>query len=239
MMVHENQDLQRDYFLKPVANGAIGHQYIIEYQTAIDELMKTSRSTKPADVLFSMRTIVMACKSVTTEVEDHEIKVGLAPEIQSQLYDIKKRFSNELSSLLSAAKVYAGGMGISPVSLLDAAAGNLTVTIVDLVKLLGMRPVSADSNNNGSKSMPPPASNHHHHHQHNNSNNMSSEKAMTPNQLSVSYEIYTQRKVDHIITPYYSNSSRLKRIILSPQYRTYWVHYDQAMAICTKLLLPS
>jgi hypothetical protein len=43
MIVHENQDLQKEYFLKPVTNGAIGHQFIIEYQTAIDELMKTSR----------------------------------------------------------------------------------------------------------------------------------------------------------------------------------------------------
>jgi hypothetical protein len=121
----------------------------------------------------------MACKSITTEVEDYEIKVGLSSEHQAQLYEIKKKFSTELSNLLSAAKVYAGGMGISPVSLLDAAAGNLTVTIVDLVKLLGMRPVSADNNgSNSSKSMPPPATNHHQY-------PTSSDKAMTPNQLSV------------------------------------------------------
>lgn len=39
----DHQDLSNDYFLKPNPDGAIGHQYIIEYQTAIDELMKTSR----------------------------------------------------------------------------------------------------------------------------------------------------------------------------------------------------
>lgn len=39
----DHQDLSKDYFLKPNPDGAIGHQYVIEYQTAIDELMKTSR----------------------------------------------------------------------------------------------------------------------------------------------------------------------------------------------------
>jgi hypothetical protein len=83
----------------------------------------------------------MACKSITTEVEDYEVKVGLSSANQQSLYDIKSRFSDELTNLLTAAKNYAGGAGISPVSLVDAAAGNLTSTIVDLVKLLGMRPI--------------------------------------------------------------------------------------------------
>lgn len=83
----------------------------------------------------------MACKSITTEVEDYEIKVGLTQQNQEALYEIKRRFTNELTSLLSATKSFSSGMGISPVSLLDASAGNLTETIVDLVKLLGMKPI--------------------------------------------------------------------------------------------------
>lgn len=39
----DHQDLSKEFFLKPTSQGAIGHQYIIEYQTAIDELMRTSR----------------------------------------------------------------------------------------------------------------------------------------------------------------------------------------------------
>lgn len=102
----------------------------------------------------------MACKAITTEVEDHELKVGLSPEDQTTLYDIKKRFSTELSNLLASAKYYAGGMGISPVSLVDAAAGNLTVTIVDLVKLLGMRPVNDNQHHHHSQPSKPPNKSH-------------------------------------------------------------------------------
>lgn len=39
----DHQDLSQEFFLKPNPKGAIGQQFIIEYQTAIDELMKTSR----------------------------------------------------------------------------------------------------------------------------------------------------------------------------------------------------
>lgn len=39
----DNEDLSREFFLKPNPNGAIGQQFVIEYQTAIDDLMKTSR----------------------------------------------------------------------------------------------------------------------------------------------------------------------------------------------------
>lgn len=123
-----------------------------------------------------MRTIVMACKSITTEVEEFEIKVGLSSANQASLYEIKKRFSTELSNLLASAKIYSGGMGISPVSLVDAAAGNLTVTIVDLVKLLGMRPVT--DNHSGGDGGPPLQ-------QKNNTKSKPMSFAMTPNQLSV------------------------------------------------------
>ncbi|KAL9544193.1 hypothetical protein MBANPS3_007742 [Mucor bainieri] len=142
----DNQDISTDFLIKPSAKGAIGHQFIIDYQSAIEELLKTSRSSKPSDVLMSMRTIVMACKSITTEVEEYEVKVGLSPANQDALYNIKKNFSTELTNLLASAKNFAAGMGISPVSLLDAAAGNLTSTIVDLAKLLGMRPIGDNDN---------------------------------------------------------------------------------------------
>ncbi|KAI8636468.1 hypothetical protein BD408DRAFT_426099 [Parasitella parasitica] len=142
----EGQDLSTNFLLKPTPNGAIDHQFIIDYQSAIDELMKTSRSSKPPDVLLSMRTIVMACKAITTEVEDYEVKVGLTPADQDSLYNIKNKFSVELTNLLASAKNFAAGMGVGPVSLLDAAAGNLTSTIVELVKLLGMRPIDDNDN---------------------------------------------------------------------------------------------
>lgn len=129
----------RDLFLiKPTAQGAIDQTTLMEYQRAMDSLMEASRSSSESDVLTSVRSVVMTCKTITTEVEAHELSRLLTEPDQSSLDEIKKRFSTALSSLLSAAIGLAHGLGITPVSLLDAAAITLTMTIVDLVKLLGL-----------------------------------------------------------------------------------------------------
>ncbi|KAG1049916.1 hypothetical protein G6F43_007780 [Rhizopus delemar] len=129
----------RDLFLiKPTAQGAIDQTTLMEYQRAMDSLMEASRSSSESDVLTSVRSVVMTCKTITTEVEAHELSRLLTEPDQSSLDELKKRFSTALSSLLSAAIGLAHGLGITPVSLLDAAAITLTMTIVDLVKLLGL-----------------------------------------------------------------------------------------------------
>ncbi|KAI8077222.1 hypothetical protein BDF21DRAFT_400383, partial [Thamnidium elegans] len=133
------------------------HQYIIEYQTAIDELMKTSR------------------------------------------------FSTELSNLLASAKYYAGGMGISPVSLVDAAAGNLTVTIVDLVKLLGMRPVhdtmQPTKNNNFAPTVNP---NMNHHSMNHNMNHSTSPNMSYPTSPNMNHPM--SPKMNHSMNNSMNNS---------------------------------
>ncbi|KAI8149692.1 hypothetical protein BJV82DRAFT_662980 [Fennellomyces sp. T-0311] len=133
---------QQTGFIQPTRNGAISHDHILAYQTSIDELLRTARSHKPSDVLSSMQKIVMSCKKMSEEVEDHETRGELSSMAQSNLYTLKSQFSTSLTQLLTAAKNHANGMGISPVSLLDAAAGQMTTVIVDLAKLLGIKPAS-------------------------------------------------------------------------------------------------
>lgn len=131
-----------------------------------------------------MRNIVMACKSITSEVEEYEVKVGLSSDNQQALYEIKKRFTNELTNLLAATKSYAGGLGISPVSLVDAAAGNLTSTIVDLVKLLGMRPIQEGAQPSFTPS---------------NKLTQLQNATLTPSQLSVSFSMSVQASINFFI----------------------------------------
>ncbi|KAI9276728.1 hypothetical protein BDA99DRAFT_531823 [Phascolomyces articulosus] len=136
---------QQTGFIQPTRNGAISHDHILTYQTSIDELLQKARSHKPSDVLSSMQKIVMTCKKVTEEVEQHETRGGLSSIAQTSLYSLKSQFSTALTHLLTAAKNHANGMGISPVSLLDAAAGHMTTVMVDLAKLLGIKPSSESS----------------------------------------------------------------------------------------------
>lgn len=134
------QDIIKSNFLQPSKDGVISHDDIISYQTAIDDLLRVARSSKPSEVLFTMQKVVLTCKRMTESVDDHEARGVLSSSDQSSLYSLKSQFSASLTQLLNAAKNHANSMGVSPVSLVDAAAGHLTSVVADLAKLLGMSP---------------------------------------------------------------------------------------------------
>ncbi|KAI9264470.1 hypothetical protein BY458DRAFT_514136 [Sporodiniella umbellata] len=139
--IKENSFLQpgikENSFLQPSQNGVISFDHILTYQTCVNELLTAARSSQPTHVIQVMKNMVTVCKTITQQVETNE--VHLSGETTYSLYELKTRFSKALSDLLVAAKHHASGMGISPVSLLDSAAGHLTAVMVDLAKLMGMR----------------------------------------------------------------------------------------------------
>ncbi|CEG77333.1 hypothetical protein RMATCC62417_12106 [Rhizopus microsporus] len=138
-----NCNMIKDNFIQPTKKGVITYDHILSFQTSIDELLITARSSYPANVIQAMKVIVSVCKLITEQVENNESR--LTSDSKQTLYELKSRFSTALSDLLIAAKHHANGMGISPVSLLDHSAGNLSAVVVDLVRLVGIK--DTDSNN--------------------------------------------------------------------------------------------
>ncbi|CAG8485028.1 4490_t:CDS:10 [Diversispora eburnea] len=134
-------DVIKDNSLAPTPDGAIDESKIIAYQISIDDLLRAGRSDVPANVLMAMKSIVIACKSITEEVDQYEQrKISIMKtEDKDKLYSLKTKLSATLTNLMTAAKNHATGYGISPVSLLDAAASHLTASVVDLVKLVKLR----------------------------------------------------------------------------------------------------
>ncbi|KAF7727058.1 component of the polarisome [Apophysomyces ossiformis] len=138
----QSQDIMKDHLLQPTREGAIAHDHIVTYQTAIDALSRSARSNKPSEVLITMKTVVMACKSLTEAVEAYESSHELPALTQTKLYTLKTQFSDALAQLLVAAKNHANGMGIMPVGLIEGTAGHLTIVVVELAKLLGISSTS-------------------------------------------------------------------------------------------------
>ncbi|GAB5586666.1 component of the polarisome [Umbelopsis nana] len=130
-----------DDLLRPTEDGAISQDHVINYQVAVDDLLRSGRSEKPSSVLISMKAVVVSCKTITEDVEAYENDESkdIDAEKKDKLYTMKSQFSKGLSNLMAAAKTHANGMGICPVSLLDAAATHLTFTVVELIKLFGMK----------------------------------------------------------------------------------------------------
>ena len=53
---------------------------------------------------------------------------------------VDARVTGTANSLITATKQHAAASGLSPVALLDAAASNLTSSVVELIKAVGIRP---------------------------------------------------------------------------------------------------
>ena len=140
------QPPKADDFLPASEKGAIADVNLTAFQSSIDELLAAARSKTPGNVLLSMKTVVLATTLVTDDVSKYEqIPSNLAElstEDQEQLMVLKSKCSATLNNLMTACRNHASSHGLSPVSLLDAAASHVSATIVDLVKLLKVRKAS-------------------------------------------------------------------------------------------------
>ncbi|KAJ1019510.1 hypothetical protein NDA18_005991 [Ustilago nuda] len=140
------QPPKADGFLPASDKGAIADVNLTAFQSSIDELLAAARSKTPGNVLLSMKTVVLATTLVTDDVSKYQqIPANLAelsPEEQEELMALKSKCSATLNNLMTACRNHASSHGLSPVSLLDAAASHVSATIVDLVKLLKVRKAS-------------------------------------------------------------------------------------------------
>nr|CDI55326.1 related to SPA2 protein [Melanopsichium pennsylvanicum 4] len=140
------QPPKADDFMPASDKGAIADVNLTAFQSSIDELLAAARSKTPSNVLLSMKTVVLATTLVTDDVSKYEQISGniaeLSQEDQEQLMALKSKCSATLNNLMTACRNHASSHGLSPVSLLDAAASHVSATIVDLVKLLKVRKAS-------------------------------------------------------------------------------------------------
>ncbi|ORY05325.1 hypothetical protein K493DRAFT_296531 [Basidiobolus meristosporus CBS 931.73] len=140
--------------LTPHLDGVIEMDKIATYQVTMDDLLTAARSDASNGVLMAMKSVVMICTSITESVEKQKSKITSAEGANQKdsVNTLMSKISTNLSELMTAAKNHATGFGVSPVSLLDTAAKNLTLAIVDLVKLLKIKKPVADNAEESSNS---------------------------------------------------------------------------------------
>lgn len=91
-----------------------------------------------------MRAVVGAVEKIDSDVQaaDPRRLQALPLAEQDRLQTLKSKTNATLSNLMTASKNHAMSFGVSPVSLVDAAASHLSASIVDLVRLLKIRRTS-------------------------------------------------------------------------------------------------
>ncbi|KAK2750794.1 component of the polarisome [Onygenales sp. PD_40] len=122
-------------------DGLVKDVHLTKFQISIDELLRTARSAAPPEVLEQMKGVVLAVRHITQDIEKGQ---GNGEEISHLRSRAKTRVSATANNLITASKNFANSNGISPVSLLDAAASHLTAAVVELIRTVKIRPTPAD-----------------------------------------------------------------------------------------------
>lgn len=120
-------------------DGLVKDVHVTKFQISIDELLQVARADDPSRVVEFMKAVVINVRRITQDI-DEAPRTGDLPQPQAKL---KSRVSATANNLITASKNFARANGLSPVSLLDAAASHLTAAVVELVRTVKIRPTPA------------------------------------------------------------------------------------------------
>jgi hypothetical protein len=120
-------------------DGLVKDIHVTKFQISIDELLQIARSEDPTAVLDHMKSVVLAVRGITSDIETGT-SAAKDDEASKRRSKLKTKVSATANNLITASKNFASAGGLSPVSLLDAAASHLTAAIVDLLHAVKIRP---------------------------------------------------------------------------------------------------
>ena len=141
-------------------DGGVLDIHITAFLSAIDSLLTAGRSNAPTRVLTPMKSVVNA---VTNIIEDVKIFERRPQRDRSDvnpdaLRSLRDRAEATLSNLVAATKTHATSSGMSPVSLLDAAASHVSLTITEIGRTVCIRKATKAEQDQFSYVAPPGSS---------------------------------------------------------------------------------
>jgi protein SPA2 len=141
-------------------DGGILDIHVTAFLSAIDGLLTAGRSSAPTKVLTPMKSVVNAVSMIMDDIHAFEKRPqrDRADVDLNGLKSLRERAETTLSNLVAATKTHAMSSGLSPVSLLDAAASHVSVTITEIGKTICIRKASSaeqDQFNNSSGTYSP------------------------------------------------------------------------------------
>ncbi|PSN65277.1 hypothetical protein BS50DRAFT_589696 [Corynespora cassiicola Philippines] len=135
-------------------DGAVKDVHITKFQLSIDELLQVARRADSEQLLNSMKHVVKCVRAITGDIDNTPLSQMQSPSSsvngdsflnpEKQQAKLKARVSATANNLITASKNHASSGGLSPVSLLDAAASHLSTAVVELVKHVKVRPTPTE-----------------------------------------------------------------------------------------------
>ena len=121
-------------------NGLVKDVHVTKFQIAIDELLRRARTEDPEKVIDSMKSVVVSVRRITKDIDE---SAPTNEPVQQEQLKLKSRVSATANNLITASKNFASSAGISPISLLDAAASHLVAALVELLRTVKIRATPA------------------------------------------------------------------------------------------------
>ena len=127
----EARDLIKD-------DGLVLDVHVTQFQLSIDELLRGARAIAPDSLLVQVRQVAVAVRQITQDIGGMDGNKG-----GQETTKCMNKVSATANNLITATKNFAASKGLSPVSLLDAAASHLTTAMVELIRTAKIRPSPA------------------------------------------------------------------------------------------------
>lgn len=135
-------------------SGIVKDTDVTRFQMAVDELLQSARQPSNEALLESVKSVVVCVRNITSDIDVAEYPTPspspssphptTANGVEPSTGKLKARVTGTANSLITAVKQHASSHGLSPVSLLDAAASNLTAAVVELIKAVGVKQTPRD-----------------------------------------------------------------------------------------------
>ena len=134
------QQLAREGLLS-APNGLVKDVDVTNFQVSINELLRSARSDEPKAVLSQVKNVAISVRSINMSIGNDK---SMSQADQSEkLLILQKKVAATANNLITASKNFAFSDGLTPVSLLDAAASHLSAAVVEFLRIAKVR-ISSD-----------------------------------------------------------------------------------------------
>ncbi|RAL11290.1 putative cell polarity protein [Aspergillus homomorphus CBS 101889] len=124
--------------------GSILDVHVTKFQISIDELLRIAREDDHQLVMQQIKAVVIAVRHI---LHDVELRKDSSEELAALGAKATRKVSATANNVITATKNFASSGGLSPVSLLDAAASHLSTAVIGLIRLVKIRPTPANELN--------------------------------------------------------------------------------------------
>ncbi|KAJ5255187.1 hypothetical protein N7497_007331 [Penicillium chrysogenum] len=123
------------------ADGVVKDIHVTKFQVSVDELLRVARFEESHVVLHQLKMVIGTVRHILQDVEYSPIPVDGSAALRAKL---KGQVSTTANNMITATRNFASSSGLSPVSLLDAAASHLCTAIIDLIRAVKIQASPVD-----------------------------------------------------------------------------------------------